>query len=161
MERRGRFQGSIWTGRRGLLWLLGEVGKLCKEIGSQEGFFQTFREGYRVMEINFMKNRGGRFVEVAEFHSGSQQGSIRILEGRRGVGWTCFESEIRHYFLGTLDSGGCEVVEATRMAANNSRSNNHFRKLRNSGGVVNNQASVTQVFKLIANGSSWGSKTRA
>ena len=85
MERRGRFQGSIWTGRRGLLWLLGEVGKLCKEIGSQEGFFQTFREGYRVMEINFMKNRGGRFVEVAEFHSGSQQGSIRIQIGRAHV----------------------------------------------------------------------------
>ena len=46
-----------------------------------------------------MKNDRGTFIEISEFHSGSQQGGIRVPEGRRGIGWALFEKELRRYFL--------------------------------------------------------------
>jgi hypothetical protein len=30
-----------------------------------------------------MKNKGGRFVELLDYHSGSQQGHIQIPEGKK------------------------------------------------------------------------------
>ena len=39
---------------------------------------------------------------MAEYHSGAHRGSIRILEGRRGVGWSVFEFQVRKYFLGEV-----------------------------------------------------------
>ena len=46
-----------------------------------------------------MKNNRGCFLEILEFHSGGQRGSIRILEGRRGFGWATFENNLRNFFL--------------------------------------------------------------
>lgn len=39
---------------------------------------------------------------MAEYHSVAHRGSIRILEGRRGVGWSVFEFQVRKYFLGEV-----------------------------------------------------------
>ena len=43
-------------------------------------------------------------MELVEYHGGSQRGNLRIPEGRRGVGWVKFESELRRYFLTKIDS---------------------------------------------------------
>uniref|UniRef100_A0A2N9HUF8 Reverse transcriptase zinc-binding domain-containing protein n=1 Tax=Fagus sylvatica TaxID=28930 RepID=A0A2N9HUF8_FAGSY len=51
-----------------------------------------------------MKNDRGTFIEISEFHSGSQQGGIRVSEGRRGVGWAYFEKELRRFFLNEQSS---------------------------------------------------------
>lgn len=39
-------------------------------------------------------------MELFDYHSGSQQGNIRIPEGRFGKGWASFVREIRKFFLG-------------------------------------------------------------
>jgi hypothetical protein len=49
-----------------------------------------------------MKNKGGRYVELSDYHSGSQQGNIRIPEGRFGTGWASFVREIRQFFFWVL-----------------------------------------------------------
>ena len=46
-----------------------------------------------------MQNNRGNFIEISEFHSGSQQGGIRVPEGRRSAGWAYFEKELRRFFL--------------------------------------------------------------
>jgi hypothetical protein len=67
-----------------------------------EGFFEFHRDGYRVIEFSCLANRGGRYVEVSEYHSGTQRGSVRIPEGRRGAGWSLFEFQVRKFFLGEI-----------------------------------------------------------
>jgi hypothetical protein len=104
MECRGKFQGSLWLGLRGLRWALEEMGKLKDLPSSQAGYFQFLRDRYRTLELSYLSNRGGRFVELVEYHGGSQRGNLRIPEGRRGVGWVTFESELRRYFLTKIDS---------------------------------------------------------
>jgi hypothetical protein len=85
---------------KGLHWLL-EVWEKMRQFSAQPvGFFQSHRDGYRVLELSCMKNKGGCFVELADYHSGSRQGHIRIPEGKKGVGWTSFGEEVRRYFLG-------------------------------------------------------------
>ena len=68
-----------------------------------DGFFEFFRDGYRVLEVSCLSNRGGRFLDISEYHSGAHRGNIRLPEGRRGAGWSLFEFQVRKYFL-------CEVV---------------------------------------------------
>ena len=85
---------------KGLQWLLGAWEELCRSITQAIGFFKSHRDGYRTLELSCMKNKGGRYVELSDYHSGSQQGNIRILEGRFGTGWVSFAREIRHFFLG-------------------------------------------------------------
>ena len=43
-------------------------------------------------------------MEFVEYHGSSQRGNLWIPEGRRGVGWVKFMSELRHYFLTKIDS---------------------------------------------------------
>jgi hypothetical protein len=104
MERKGRFQGSIWLGIKGLRWALGEMGKLKTISATQTSVFQFLRDGYRTLEFSCLSNRGGRFVELSRYHGGSQKGSIRVPEGRHGAGWDRFGYELRNYFLTKLDS---------------------------------------------------------
>jgi hypothetical protein len=82
MERRGRFRGSLWVGLGGLCWILDVMVKLCTPTHKLEGFFEFFRDGYKVLELSCLSNRGGRFMEVSKYHSGAHRGSIRIPEGR-------------------------------------------------------------------------------
>jgi hypothetical protein len=103
MERRGRFRGSLWLGMGGLRWLVNEILKLRNLACTLEGFFEFFRNGYRVLEISCLSNRGGRFLDISEYHSGARRGSIRLPEGRRGAGWSLFEFQVRKFFL-------CEIV---------------------------------------------------
>uniref|UniRef100_A0A2N9EBT0 Reverse transcriptase domain-containing protein n=1 Tax=Fagus sylvatica TaxID=28930 RepID=A0A2N9EBT0_FAGSY len=49
-----------------------------------------------------LSNRGRRFVEITEYHSGKLRGSIRIPEGRRGARWSLFEFQVRKFFLGEI-----------------------------------------------------------
>ena len=41
-------------------------------------------------------------MEVADYHSGDQRGSIRIPEGSRGHGWAKFVQEVCSFFLGQV-----------------------------------------------------------
>ena len=47
-----------------------------------------------------MKNKGGRFVELSDYHSDSQQGHIWIPKGKKRRGWDSFVEELRQFFLG-------------------------------------------------------------
>ncbi len=102
MESKGLFQGSIWLGIKGLHWTIGELRKL-KHM-SRSGIFQFRRDGYKTLEFSCLSNRGGRFVELSEYHGGTQRGSIRIPEGRRGDGWALFVTEVQKYYLETDSS---------------------------------------------------------
>ncbi len=82
--------------------MLAIFNKLREPNQSFNGFFQFYRDGYRTLEFSCLTNRGGRFVEVTEYHSGSHRGYIRVLEGRKGVGWSVFEFQARKYFLGEV-----------------------------------------------------------
>ena len=99
MERRGRFRGSLWVGFSGLRWMLEMLIKLRQLTQKLDGFFEFFQDGYRIIEFSCLSNRGGRFVEVLEYHSGAHPGSIRIPEGRRSSGWLLFEFQVRKFFL--------------------------------------------------------------
>uniref|UniRef100_A0A2N9J7V4 Endonuclease/exonuclease/phosphatase domain-containing protein n=1 Tax=Fagus sylvatica TaxID=28930 RepID=A0A2N9J7V4_FAGSY len=100
IERRGNFCGSIWVSMKGLRWLIGVWDKLCRLPKHSKGYFQSFRDSYRTLELSCMKNKGGRFVELSDYHSGSQQGHIRIPEGKNRWSWIFFVQEIRQFFLG-------------------------------------------------------------
>uniref|UniRef100_A0A2N9IZP3 Reverse transcriptase domain-containing protein n=1 Tax=Fagus sylvatica TaxID=28930 RepID=A0A2N9IZP3_FAGSY len=119
------------------------MGKLKDLPSSQAGYFQFLRDGYRTLELSCLSNRGGRFVELVEYHGGSQRGNLRILEGRCGVGWVKFESELCCYFLTKIDSsspppsnGGAQVG-TVRRSTQGTRNHNQ-RNGRNS----NSQSSM-------------------
>ena len=57
-------------------------------------FFQFLRSNYSILEVSCLKNKGGRFLEIVDYHSGGQRGSIRIPEGSRSTGWKKLASEI-------------------------------------------------------------------
>jgi hypothetical protein len=98
-ERRSRFQGSLWLNMNGLKWLLGVIEQVrLKE--EKKGFFQFLRSNYSILEVSCLTNRGGRFFEVVDYHSGAQRGNIRIPEGSRGIGWGKLATEIDSFFLG-------------------------------------------------------------
>jgi hypothetical protein len=98
-ERRGRFQGSLWLNLLGLKWLLGVMEEVrIKE--NKKGFFQFLRSNYSTLEVSCLMNKGGRFLEIAEYHGGAQKGSLRVPEGPRGTGWRKLALEIGSFFLG-------------------------------------------------------------
>ena len=101
-ERRGHFRRSLWVGLEGLRWLLDVFIMLQNPNKKLEGFFKFHRDYYRILEFSCFTNRGGRFVEVTEYHSGTHRGSIRILEGWRGAGWLVFEFQVHKFFLGEI-----------------------------------------------------------
>jgi hypothetical protein len=92
----------LWAGLTGLRWILDVFAKLRAKNQSIEGFFEFLRDGYRVIELSCLANRGGRYVEISEYHSGTHRGSVRIPEGRRGAGWSLFEFQVRKFFLGEI-----------------------------------------------------------
>ncbi|GMY20918.1 kinesin-like protein kin-4c, partial [Fagus crenata] len=102
MECRGRFRGSLWIGIKGLRWILDIFVKIRTTNLTLEGFFVFHKDGYRVLKFSCLANRGGRFVEISEYHSGTHRGSIRIPEGRKGARWSVFEFQIRKCFLGEI-----------------------------------------------------------
>uniref|UniRef100_A0A2N9GDY5 Endonuclease/exonuclease/phosphatase domain-containing protein n=1 Tax=Fagus sylvatica TaxID=28930 RepID=A0A2N9GDY5_FAGSY len=66
----------------------------------KKGFFQFLRSNYSILEVSCLTNKGGRFLEVVDYHSGAQRGNIRIPEGSRGIGWGKLATEIGSFFLG-------------------------------------------------------------
>ena len=139
MESKGPFQGSIWLGNKGLHWTIGELRKL-KHV-SRSGIFQFRRDGYRTLEFSCLSNRGGRFVELSEYHGGAQRCSIRIPEGRRGDGWALFVTELQKYYLETESSkappkregdfrGGRMTASESHPFRNGRISHNELRLLR-------------------------------
>jgi hypothetical protein len=55
--------------------------------------------GFREYENNLLVregcNKAGRFLEVVVEADGSRKGMIWLLEGRKGLGWSQFVSEMR------------------------------------------------------------------
>ena len=51
--------------------MLGEMGKLKHLSSTKTGIFMFMRDGYRTLELSCLSNRGGRFVELSEYHGGS------------------------------------------------------------------------------------------
>lgn len=80
--------------------MLEDLDKIWSSDEPSIGFFESHRDGYRTLEICCMENLGGRFVKFLDYHSGSQQGHIRVPEGRKGRGWASFDGELRMFFLG-------------------------------------------------------------
>ena len=133
IERWGNFCGSIWVSAMDLQWLTRVWDKLCKITDQPEGFFQSFRDGYRILEISCMKNKRGRFVELSDYHSGSQQGHIRIPEGKKRGGWDSFVKELRQFFLGCrlrlASLSGCAAAsraEASKISNQDLSRNSRF-----------------------------------
>ena len=74
------------------------------------------RDGYRVLEFSCLANRGGRFVEITEYHSGAHRGCIRIPEGRKGAGWSVFEFQVRKSFLGDTQKFTAAQTKSSRVS---------------------------------------------
>jgi hypothetical protein len=86
----------------GLKWLLNIIEQVrVKE--DKSGFFKFLRSSYSILEVSCLKNKGGRFLEIVDYHSGAQRGSIRIPEGAKSAGWKKITSEIWSFFLGRED----------------------------------------------------------
>jgi hypothetical protein len=52
METKGKFQGSMWLGMKGLRWMLDEIGKLRHLPSTSTGIFKFMRDGYRTLELS-------------------------------------------------------------------------------------------------------------
>jgi hypothetical protein len=98
-EHRGKFHGSLWLNMVGLKWLL-DVIEQVKVKADKSGFFQFLHSSYNILEVSCLKNKGGRYLEIAKYHSREQKGSIRIPEGSRATGWQKLVDEIGSFFLG-------------------------------------------------------------
>jgi hypothetical protein len=98
-ERRGKFHGSLWLNMVGLKWLL-DVIEQVKVKDDKSGLFKFLRSSYSILEVSCLKNKGGRYLEIAEYHSGGQKGNVRIPEGSRTTGWHKVVDEIWSFFLG-------------------------------------------------------------
>ena len=146
MERRGRFRGSLWVGSRGLKWLMEEMGGMMKPGSHLEGFFRFFRDGYRILELSCLKNRGGRFMELCDYHSGSQQGNLRIPEGKEGAGWARFDRELRNFFLGEKLMDPDDRTGTVRISKFRNRRES-YRAIRNSGKTVMDTSKSLQGIK--------------
>jgi hypothetical protein len=121
-ERRGRFQGSLWLNMIGLKWLLGVIEQVRLK-DDKKGFFQFLRSNYNILEVSCLTNKGGRFLEVADYHGGAQRGSLRIPEGSRGSGWIKLAMELGSFFLGQNEKKPVqtEPVEVTPAGGASSR----------------------------------------
>lgn len=88
------------------------------------------------MELSCLKNKGGRFIELCDYHSGSQQGNLRIPEGKGGTGWARFNRELRRFFLrekvhDSVDWKAAAAVSKTRnSSAFHFKPNHDEQKLR-------------------------------
>ncbi len=77
------------------------------------GVFAIVRDPGTTTEGFFCFFKDGRFVELCDYHSGAQQGGIRVPEGRNGASWACFVMELRRFFLGDIDAVVVDSSEKT------------------------------------------------
>uniref|UniRef100_A0A2N9EUT4 Uncharacterized protein n=1 Tax=Fagus sylvatica TaxID=28930 RepID=A0A2N9EUT4_FAGSY len=99
LEKRRKFVGSLWLGLKSLKWVL-TTWNVLRQCMDLKGFFRFLRTDYSTLELSYLQNKNGRFVEISEYHGGAQRGSIRVPEGYRGTGWDRFAMEIESFFLG-------------------------------------------------------------
>jgi hypothetical protein len=93
----------------GLKWLL-DVIEQVKVKADKSGFFQFLHNSYSILEVSCLKNKGGRYLEIVEYHSGGQKGCVCIPEGSRTTGWQKIVDEIWSFFLGREASNKALVV---------------------------------------------------
>ena len=93
----------------GLKWLL-DVIEQVKVKADKSGFFQFLHSSYSILKVSCLKNKGGRYLEIAEYHSGGQKGCVRIPKGSRTTGWQKIVNEIWCFFLGREASNKAPVV---------------------------------------------------
>jgi hypothetical protein len=158
-ECRGRFRGSLWVGSSGLKWLLKEMDGMMKPGSHLEGFFRFFRDGYRILELSCLKNRGGRFIELRDYHSGSQQGNLRIPEGKGGTGWARFDRELRRFFLGENTMAFGDRNEAVGISKSRNQ-RDLYRETRNPGKAVMDTSKILPRSKPSVTPEIWTSMPR-
>ena len=98
-EKRGHFVGSFWLGLKSLHWLIETWGSL-RQTEDLKGFFCFLRTEYSTLELSYLQNQYGRFIEICEYHNGAQRGGIRISKGYRGKHWDHFVKELYSFFPG-------------------------------------------------------------
>jgi hypothetical protein len=120
-----------------------EMGGMMKPGSHLEGFFRFFRDGYRILELSCLKNRGGRFIELCDYHSGSQQGNLRIPEGKEGEGWARFDQELRNFFLGEKLMASGDWTGALGISKSRNQRDS-YRGIRNLGKSVMDTSKILQ-----------------
>jgi hypothetical protein len=98
------------------------------------------------LELSCLKNRGGRFIELCDYHSGSQQGNLRIPEGKEGAGWARFDRELRNFFLGEKLMNSDDRNGTVRISNFRNRRES-YRAIHNSGKIVMDTSKSLQGIK--------------
>ena len=93
----GKLLGNIWLGPRDIDWLGTSVEKAVR-YGKTGDFFQHRCDGYKALHVIRRYNRHGQFLEISEFHSGSHQGVLRVLEGKARQGWSDFSLLCKNFW---------------------------------------------------------------
>jgi hypothetical protein len=88
--------GKIWLSLHDMVWLGNTIDKAAKvDMGGE--FFRNHRDGYKAIHVLRRSNQHGLYLEVSEFHSGSQKGVIRIPAGLEQQGWFQFACMCKDY----------------------------------------------------------------
>jgi hypothetical protein len=83
-ERRKGFVGVILVGHHCAAWLVVTVEEAVQSLVGDE-FVESFCEDEKALMVCWEGNKAVRFLEVAAYTEGRQQGIIWIPEGR--IGW--------------------------------------------------------------------------
>jgi len=102
-ERRKGFYGFIFLGLQASVWLLSTAKEALKVLAID--FVKYFQEDIKVLMVQRVVNKSGRYLEVVVFAKGGQKEAIWLLEGRKGGGWARFAGELRKMtpFLGSKE----------------------------------------------------------
>jgi hypothetical protein len=84
---------SIFLNHKDSSWLLESMEELLS-AKSSDAFWRRSRIGFPGIFAQRCANKHGRYLIVEDFGTGRRRGLIIVPEGRKGVGWTSFHSEL-------------------------------------------------------------------
>jgi hypothetical protein len=87
-------QGSLFVQRDEIAWLVGAVEGVL-DVDTSEVFWDPSSAAYPRILVQRRENRHCRFIFIEEFEGRNRRGSVLILEGKYGQGWTRLVSELR------------------------------------------------------------------
>ena len=94
VERSHNKRRSIFVQRSELAWLVKSAEEVV-ELETSEVFWDQSRAGYPRIIVQKRANRHGRFLTIKEFEGRRRIGTVLVLEGRYGQGWSCLISKLR------------------------------------------------------------------